>query len=142
MRILDVGAGDWRIWRWSLACRRPGRNLPRATGKSSEVERDRSGYSKPGGDLEWPNPPTVTADGGKTQFDLLGCKAHDPESVIEASVSAVDNEMLILPLLNGIRHLDVLKARFGVRAVLGGHCFIFAALDGQGHIRHYCLPGT
>jgi 2-dehydropantoate 2-reductase len=43
---------------------------------------------------------------------------------------------VILPLLNGMRHLDVLDARFGPAAVFGGQCLIPAALDAEGRILH------
>ena len=42
---------------------------------------------------------------------------------------AVGPEPVILPLLNGMRHLDALEARFGANHVLGGQCLISAVLD-------------
>ena len=42
----------------------------------------------------------------------------------------------ILPLLNGMRHMDLLGARFGAGAVLGGQCVISATLDADGRILH------
>jgi 2-dehydropantoate 2-reductase len=41
---------------------------------------------------------------------------------------------MILPVLNGMRHADLLRARFGMDAVLGGVCSIAAHLDGQGRV--------
>jgi len=43
--------------------------------------------------------------------------------------SAVGPKTLILPLLDGTRHLDFLETRFGRDRVLGGQCVIAAALD-------------
>jgi 2-dehydropantoate 2-reductase len=43
---------------------------------------------------------------------------------------------MILPLLNGMRHLDLLDARFGAGHVLGGRCVIAATLDADGVVRH------
>ena len=40
----------------------------------------------------------------------------------------------ILPVLNGMAHLDLLSARFGAGAVLGGQCLISATLDPEGRI--------
>src|SRR5580698_9153007 len=40
----------------------------------------------------------------------------------------------ILPLLNGMRHLDVLAERFGAERVLGGQCVISSTLDAEGAI--------
>jgi len=42
----------------------------------------------------------------------------------------------VLPLLNGMKHLDRLDARFGAASVLGGLCLISTALDADGRILH------
>ena len=42
----------------------------------------------------------------------------------------------ILPLLNGMRHVDVLADRFGRGQVLGGLCLISATLDAAGAVQH------
>lgn len=49
---------------------------------------------------------------------------------------AIGPETAILPLLNGMWHLDALETRFGAKHVLGGQCVISAALDADGRIRH------
>src|SRR3546814_12989749 len=56
---------------------------------------------------------------------------------MESFAPAVGPETGILPLLNGMRHLDLLSARFGANHVLGGLCMISAALDPAGAIRHF-----
>jgi 2-dehydropantoate 2-reductase len=43
---------------------------------------------------------------------------------------------LVAPLLNGMRHLDVLDQRLGRSHVLGGTCLISARLDDAGRIVH------
>ena len=67
---------------------------------------------------------------------ILSCKAYDLEAAIDATGPAVGPETLILPLLNGLKHLDDLDAAFGQYRVLGGTCHISAALAGDGTIRH------
>lgn len=73
-----------------------------------------------------------------SHFDLiiLSCKAYDLDSAIESIASAVGSESMVLPLLNGMQHLDVLTRRFGEECVLGGCCVISSVLDGQGQITH------
>jgi 2-dehydropantoate 2-reductase len=90
------------------------------------------------GDVELPAPPTVEAERLREPFDLilLSCKAYDLQGAIESFAPAVGPETAILPLLNGMRHLDVLETRFGRDAVLGGHCLISASLDPEGRIVH------
>ncbi|WP_268884485.1 2-dehydropantoate 2-reductase [Alicyclobacillus suci] len=48
----------------------------------------------------------------------------------------VEKGAKILPLLNGIQHMDTLLSEFGKAAVLGGVCYIEATLDAQGAIIH------
>src|SRR4029077_7743339 len=42
----------------------------------------------------------------------------------------------ILPLLNGLRHMDVLTEHFGRARMLGGECLISVALDSDSRIVH------
>lgn len=72
------------------------------------------------------------------RFDLviLTCKAYDLEQSIADIRPAVGTETLIIPMLNGMRHLQVLDAAFGPRHVLGGKCHISARLNAAGEIVH------
>jgi 2-dehydropantoate 2-reductase len=93
----------------------------------------------PKGDLTLPAPPSVQADGIEGPFDLVvvGCKAYDLAQTMESFAPAVGPETAILPLLNGMRHLDALGERFGTERVLGGLCMISASLDDQGRVLHH-----
>ncbi|HET6196424.1 MAG TPA: 2-dehydropantoate 2-reductase N-terminal domain-containing protein, partial [Acetobacteraceae bacterium] len=68
--------------------------------------------------------PTVTADRLHGPFDVivLSCKAYDLEDAMASVAPAVGPDTAILPLLNGMRHVDLLQQRFGAGAVLGGMC--------------------
>lgn len=90
------------------------------------------------GDVSLPPPPTVLAAELRDEFDvvILGCKAYDLDAAIKSVAPAVGPGTAVVPLLNGMRHLDVLDARFGPDRVLGGTCFISARLDEQGRIAH------
>jgi 2-dehydropantoate 2-reductase len=92
----------------------------------------------PHGDLVLECPPTVLAKEVAGPFDLilLSCKAYDLEGAIESVKKAVGPNTVVLPLLNGMRHLDVLDAHFGADKVLGGQCVIAATLDAEGEIVH------
>ncbi len=86
------------------------------------------------GDVTLANPATILADDLRDTFDLvlLSCKAYDLESAITSFTPAVGPQTVILPLLNGMRHLEILDERFGRERVLGGQCLIAAALtDGE-----------
>jgi 2-dehydropantoate 2-reductase len=92
----------------------------------------------PVGDVTSPAPPTVTAEALHNHFDLilLSCKAYDLASAAESFAPAVGPNTAILPLLNGMRHLDFLAERFGDKAVLGGLAVISTTLDADGRILH------
>src|SRR5262245_5722891 len=85
----------------------------------------------PAGNIHIANPPCVDAASLREPYDLIvvSCKAYDLDDAIASFAPAVGPDTAILPLLNGMRHLDVLDARFGSRAVLGGQCVISGALD-------------
>lgn len=90
------------------------------------------------GDLTIPDPVTVTADAVDGPYDLvlLSAKAYDLEGALEAIAPAVGPGTAVLPLLNGMRHLDALDERFGPGVALGGFCMIAAVLDPDGTVRH------
>ena len=81
---------------------------------------------------------TVTADTLSGFFDtvLLTAKAYDLEPAIVAIQPAVGPETAILPVLNGLVHLDRLDAAFGRERVLGGVAYIAATMTAEGTIRH------
>lgn len=93
----------------------------------------------PHGNYRDPKPALVAADALDRHYDLilLSCKAYDLASAIDSFAPAVGAETLILPLLNGMDHIDVLDARFGREKVLGGLCQISAGLDDEGRILHF-----
>jgi len=94
--------------------------------------------SSPHGDVDIQKPGIVTDGSLSETFDLimLSCKAYDLNSAIESLAPAVGSETVILPLLNGLSHLDILKQRFGPEHVLGGLCVISAVLEPDGRIAH------
>jgi len=73
----------------------------------------------------------VQADTLKQTFDvvLLSCKAFDLDDAIKSFAPAVGARTSIIPLLNGMRHLDVLDGSFGRERVLGGLCAIAVTLN-------------
>ena len=90
------------------------------------------------GDFHSPSPPIVSQEGLAQPFDLvlLSCKAYDLDGAMASFAKAVGPQTTILPLLNGMRHLDRLAERFGPERVLGGQCVISATLGADGAILH------
>jgi 2-dehydropantoate 2-reductase len=68
---------------------------------------------------------------------MFTAKAYDLASAIDAIAPAMDGGRgNVLPLLNGMSHLDLLDARFGREHVLGGVAYIASTLAPDGEIRH------
>lgn len=66
---------------------------------------------------------------------LLCCKAYDLEDAVASIAPAMGEHSVVFPLLNGMRHIDVLTDRFGASRVLGGFTSINAVLLPDGTIR-------
>jgi len=90
------------------------------------------------GDINIPQPPTVLAENLNESFDLilLSTKAFDLENAMASFAPAVGPNTAVLPLLNGMRHLDSLDARFGAARILGGQCIIGVTVNEKGEIIH------
>jgi 2-dehydropantoate 2-reductase len=89
----------------------------------------------------------------RPEYDLvyLTCKAYDLDSAIESIRPAMGPAAHVMPLLNGLAHVDRLVTEFGAGRVLGGTCGIPATLTPEGEVRQLgplhriaygMLPGT
>ncbi len=74
--------------------------------------------------------------GGPYDIVLMTCKAYDLDSAMDSIAGAVGPNTAIVPLLNGLKHLEALDARFGKDRVVGGLCQIGATLGPEGEILH------
>jgi 2-dehydropantoate 2-reductase len=81
-------------------------------------------------------PKTITAAQIASPYDVifLSVKSYDLAAAINDFAPAVGQQTVIIPVLNGMQHMDVLTQRFGERAVLGGVCFVATEIDSQGRI--------
>jgi 2-dehydropantoate 2-reductase len=139
MRILVVGAG-------AIGGYFGGRLMEAGSDVTFLVRRRRAAelaaaglvIRSPKGNVTLRNPPTVLAEDLHEPYDvvLLSCKAYDLDGAIASFAPAVGPRTAILPLLNGMRHLDALDARFGRDRVLGGQCQIAVTLDENRAIVH------
>jgi 2-dehydropantoate 2-reductase len=65
---------------------------------------------------------------------LLTVKAFALDAALEDMAPAVGAGTMILPVLNGMMHLDALAARFGGQAILGGAAKVATAIDREGRV--------
>jgi 2-dehydropantoate 2-reductase len=81
-------------------------------------------------------PKLVTTEEIDTPYDVvfLSVKAYGLEAAMNDFAVAVGPETMIFPVLNGMRHIDLLAERFGEQAVIGGVCFVASEIDDEGRI--------
>lgn len=82
---------------------------------------------------------TLTAADPGEPFDLilLTCKAYDLAAAMESiAPHMAAGRGLVLPLLNGMAHVEALRTRFGADRAIGGLCGIFATLSPEGDMLH------
>lgn len=101
-------------------------------------------YDEAQPDVHVASPKTVLAGSLPGAFDLivLSCKAYDLESSMEDFAPAIGPRTAILPLLNGMAHLDALDARFGRSKVLGGDTTVSTVKQPDGRILHLVALDT
>jgi 2-dehydropantoate 2-reductase len=89
----------------------------------------------PNGDVVL-QPRFVLAKDISSPYDLvlLCVKAYSLQAAIDDFSAAVGPATMILPQLNGMRHIDLLVVRFGKERVLGGVCMVAAEVDAHGRI--------
>ena len=140
MRILVVGAGAVGGY-FGGRLLKAGRDVtflvrPR---RAAELAKHGLTIRSPVGDFHRPSPPTVSQEELAEPFDLviLSCKAYDLEGAMNSFAKAVGPATAILPLLNGMRHVDRLAERFGAERVLGGQCAISVTLGPEGDVVHF-----
>ena len=80
---------------------------------------------------------TALAADVKPEYDIviLSCKAYDLDASIAAITPAMGATTCVVPLLNGISHVDALDAAFGKARVMGGVCQIAATLTKDGVVK-------
>lgn len=104
--------------------------------RKAQLEADGLVIRSPLGDVQLPVKTVLAPPEADYDIVLLTCKAYDLEPAMEAIAPAMNGQCAIVPVLNGIAHLDRLDERFGQSAVMGGTCLIDVALDRSGTINH------
>ena len=101
------------------------------------LERDGLAIKSPKGDITQKVKTVLGgAEGGPYDLVLLACKAYDLDSAMKATTPAIGLNTTVVPLLNGMRHLDALDAAFGAGRVAGGVARMGVALTDKGEVLH------
>ncbi|HML11174.1 MAG TPA: ketopantoate reductase family protein [Stellaceae bacterium] len=139
MRILVLGAGAVGGY-FGGRLAEAGRDVTFLVRPARKALLDEHGLriTSPLGDLTV-KPQLATAEtlSGPYNLILLTAKHYDLDQAIDAIRPAVGPGTAILPLLNGLIHLDRLGEAFDHKAILGGVAYVGASLQPDGGIRHH-----
>jgi len=136
MRMLVVGAGSTGGF-FGTRLVQAGRDvtfLVRPERAAKLRERGLRLKSPYGNALVQPKLATAGEIDGSYEAVLLTVKSFALEAALEDFAPAVGEGTIILPVLNGMRHMDRLAARFGRNAVGGCAAKVAATLDEEGCI--------
>lgn len=136
MRILIVGAGATGGY-FGGRLAQAGRDVtflvrPR---RAEQLRQDGLQIVSPHGDVTL-TPNLLVTGTATAPFDavILAVKAYALDGALEDLAPAIGPATMIMPLLNGMRHLDRLIERFGPAPVIGGVCRVATTLDEKGRI--------
>jgi 2-dehydropantoate 2-reductase len=131
MRILVVGAGSTGGY-FGGRLAQAGRDVTFLVRPARAEQLRTKGLQivSPHGDVTI-TPQFVTAGEIGSPFDavLLTVKAFALNAALDDMTPAVGPDTMILPVLNGMKHVDTLAARFGDRAVAGCVCRVATIVD-------------
>jgi 2-dehydropantoate 2-reductase len=136
LRILIVGAGAVGGY-FGGRLAQAGRDVTFLVrpSRAKQLSQDGLRIISPHGDAVL-SPKLISADKIDAPYDIifLSVKAYALEAALNDFAAAVGPETIIFPVLNGMRHIDILTKRFGEHAVIGGVCLVAAEIDHQGRI--------
>ena len=136
MRILIVGAGATGGY-FGARLAEAGRDVTFLVRPARAELLRRTGLviSSPHGNVTL-SPQLVETGGASASFDvvLVALKAYALEPALDDIAQVLGPDTMVIPFLNGMRHLDTLIGRFGERAVLGGVCMVATTLKPDGSI--------
>jgi len=145
MRVLVVGAGAvGGFFGGRLAAAGVDVTLLVREGRADTLRRDGLRLATPDGTIESVPVETVIADQIDSIYDvvLLSVKATALLPALDDVAAAIGPDTVIIPLLNGVGHLEVLTDRLGPHRVLGGVAVVATELDEDGTIRQLAPGGS
>ena len=103
--------------------------------RAEQLARDGLQIVSPHGDFKV-SVSTILAGAIREPFDLVlvGVKSYSLDEAMDQFAAAVGPNTMLLPILNGIGHIDNLSRRFGAAHVMGGLANISVGLDAEGRV--------
>ncbi|KMO39214.1 ketopantoate reductase family protein [Methylobacterium aquaticum] len=138
MRLLVVGAGSTGGYIGGRLAQ-AGRDVTFLVrqGRAERLRRDGLRIVSPLGDATV-EPQLMTADTLDETFDtvLLSVKGFQLDAALDDLGPAVGPDTMILPVLNGMRHMEILAERFSAANLVGCALKIATILDDEGRVVH------
>jgi 2-dehydropantoate 2-reductase len=136
MRVLIVGAGATGGY-FGGRLAQAGRDvtfLVRA-GRAAQLREQGLTLLSPHGDVTL-QPKLVTAETIDGTYDaiIVAVKAFGLEQALQDMAPAMGPQTMVMPLLNGMRHVDRIRSLYGA-ALIGGVCKVATTIDPQGRIK-------
>ncbi|MEB8092872.1 2-dehydropantoate 2-reductase [Mammaliicoccus lentus] len=105
--------------------------------RKQQLEKNGLAIHSSKGDFSF-TPKLITKTDNTKPFDivLLSSKAYNLKQAINDLKPFVGDKTVIIPLLNGVAHISLLKETFGDNKVIGGLCIIETTLNKKGDIVH------
>ena len=132
MRILIVGAGSTGGF-FGAKLAKAGRDVIFLVRPQRLIHLEQNGLSvrSTAGDIDI-EPQLITAAQLHSTFDivLVAVKAYALDSALNDMVPAVGPNTVIRPLLNGMRHMELLAEKFGKDRFLGCACKVATSVSG------------
>jgi 2-dehydropantoate 2-reductase len=136
MRLLVVGAGSTGGY-FGGRLAQAGRDVTFLVRPARAAQLQNRGLRivSPRGDATV-HPKLVTADAITQPFDavLLTVKGFQLDAALEDMAPAISPEAMIVPVLNGMQHMDVIARRFSPHNLVGGVLKVSTVLDDDGRI--------
>ncbi|MGI2328708.1 ketopantoate reductase family protein [Planococcus sp. YIM B11945] len=104
-------------------------------GRKEKLEKSGLKIKSVNGDVAL-RPKLITSEQKGEPFDvvILSTKSYQLSAAIKDVRPFVGDETMVLPLLNGVVHIEDLAVAFGDKAIIGGLCYIESTLDAEGTV--------
>ena len=136
MRLLVVGAGSTGGY-FGGRLAHAGRDVTFLVrpARAAQLRQDGLRIASPHGDFTV-QPQVVTADAIKQPYDavLLTVKGFQLDGALNDIAPAIGPDTMILPVLNGMRHMDLLAERFSPHNLVGCALKVATVLEDDGRI--------
>ena len=107
--------------------------------RAAQLIKEGLKINSPEGNYESKDVPVFTSPEEVENIDLviLAVKGyHLDQAIMQVQTIVQQTGAFVLPLLNGVEHLETLQQTIGKEKVLGGFASIIATLNKQGYVEH------